>query len=181
MNPRTQIVAGLVVVLVLLLGLDRLLALDPSQRNYEVFYEMANSRAYETWSDNPVYADGQTVHLPPEGAIARGALPILDPATATNPYSADDAAVLARGAAVFGNHCAVCHGPMGQGDGTVTQRGVPPPPNFVGGKVPQMTDAELFGIVTNGRNNMPPYASQVPREDRWKVLRYVRRLAEGKP
>ncbi|MHC4991482.1 MAG: c-type cytochrome, partial [Planctomycetota bacterium] len=34
----------------------------------------------------------------------------------------------------------------------------------------------LFNSITNGIRNMPPYGSQVPAEDRWAIVAYVRAL-----
>ena len=39
-----------------------------------------------------------------------------------------------------------------------------------------MGDGELFYVITNGRNLMGPYASQIPVEDRWAIVAYVRAL-----
>jgi mono/diheme cytochrome c family protein len=40
----------------------------------------------------------------------------------------------------------------------------------------QMGDGELFYVISNGRNLMGAYASQIPIEDRWAVVAYVRAL-----
>lgn len=34
----------------------------------------------------------------------------------------------------------------------------------------------MFHVLTYGQANMPSYASQVDREDRWRVIEYVRQL-----
>jgi mono/diheme cytochrome c family protein len=39
-----------------------------------------------------------------------------------------------------------------------------------------MKDGQLFHIITFGQGNMPSYAAQVDRDDRWKVVRFVRGL-----
>jgi mono/diheme cytochrome c family protein len=95
-----------------------------------------------------------------------------------NPFAADDSEALARGQAVFQKYCVACHGGSGNGDGPVAMRGFPPPPSFATGKSRQMADGGLFHILTYGRGNMPPHAGLVSREDRWKVILHVRRLAE---
>ena len=40
----------------------------------------------------------------------------------------------------------------------------------------EMSDGELFYVITHGRNLMGPYASQVEVEDRWAIVAYVRAL-----
>ncbi|MBI3484584.1 MAG: cytochrome c, partial [Acidobacteria bacterium] len=37
-------------------------------------------------------------------------------------------------------------------------------------------DGQIFHIVTYGQKNMASYATQVSRDDRWKVILYVRSL-----
>jgi mono/diheme cytochrome c family protein len=39
-----------------------------------------------------------------------------------------------------------------------------------------MKDGQLFHVLTYGQNNMPSYASQLSRGDRWNVILYVRTL-----
>jgi mono/diheme cytochrome c family protein len=39
-----------------------------------------------------------------------------------------------------------------------------------------MKDGQLFHVLTYGQNNMPFYASQLSREDRWNVILYVRTM-----
>jgi hypothetical protein len=39
-----------------------------------------------------------------------------------------------------------------------------------------LADGELFYVITHGRNLMGPYASQIPVEDRWAIVAYVRAL-----
>ena len=82
------------------------------------------------------------------------------------------------GQTTYFRFCAVCHGATGLGDGPVTRRGVPPPPSFMLDNAVNMADGQMYHVITLGQNNMASYASQVSREDRWKVIRYVRTLQE---
>jgi len=41
-----------------------------------------------------------------------------------------------------------------------------------------MKDGQMFHIITYGFKNMPAYASQINREDRWHSINYVRKLQE---
>ncbi len=81
-----------------------------------------------------------------------------------------------RGAEVFANNCQVCHGPAAKGDGPVTLRGVPAPPSLLADKALKMQDGQMFHILTCGQVNMPSYATQISREDRWLVILHVRSL-----
>jgi mono/diheme cytochrome c family protein len=58
----------------------------------------------------------------------------------------------------------------------VTQRGFPPPPSLLAEHALQMKEGQMFHVLTFGQNNMPSYASQISREDRWNAIAYVRML-----
>jgi len=36
--------------------------------------------------------------------------------------------------------------------------------------------AHFFDVITNGWGAMPSYAEQIPPEDRWKIIAYIRAL-----
>lgn len=179
---------GLAAALVLAVGLNFVFHGDRTQPNFEYFPDMAHSPRANAFAPNAAFADGKTLQSPPAGAIARGFLPLHYTASAedarragtelVNPVAATDAN--ARGAFVFSTYCQPCHGAGGRGDGPVAQRGFPPPPSLVTGKSTEMRDGQLFHILTYGQGNMPSYASQIAREDRWKAVSYIRWLqAQG--
>jgi hypothetical protein len=58
-------------------------------------------------------------------------------------------------------------------------RGIPLPASLLADKAVQERDGELFYIVTFGQRNMPSHAAQLTREDRWKVILYVRSLQKA--
>ena len=146
-------------------------------------------RAYEAQEPNDFFADGRTLRPPVPGTIARGYLPFpygKEEAEAKragvelkNPFEIS-AELLARGERVYRSTCAACHGGGGLGDGAVTKRGVPPPPSLLADNAKKIADGEIYHIITQGRKNMPSHAAQVTREDRWKVIHYVRELQGGK-
>jgi len=96
-------------------------------------------------------------------------------------FAPNDAKILARGKVVFENYFLPCHGAHGTGDGTVAQRGFPMPASLLAPRAVQMADGQMFHVLTYGQNNMPSYAVQVGREDRWRVIAYVRSLQGRKP
>jgi mono/diheme cytochrome c family protein len=161
---------------------------DVHQPNVEFFPDMAHAPRYAAFEPNPVFSDGKTLQAPPAGSIARGWLPLHYAATPAdaeragaeleNPFPAGDGQALARGEQVFTTFCVPCHGAGARGDGPVAARGVPPPASLVAGRAPTLTDGHLFHILTYGQNNMASYASQIAREDRWRVILYVRSLQE---
>jgi mono/diheme cytochrome c family protein len=187
MKGNVTVVGLLVIVLALLVGAHWLILPDPSQRNYEFFPNMVESYAHDAQSPPPALDDGTPLDLrPPVGSVARGYLPFEYPATPEgallagqelqNPFAADDAEAAARGAIVFSNFCAVCHGGAGHGDGPVTRKGVPPPPNLLLEHALEMSDGQMFHVISVGQANMASYASQIERDDRWRAILHVRRL-----
>ncbi|MFN8627560.1 MAG: cytochrome c [Candidatus Binatia bacterium] len=176
----------LLVGFLLTVGLNFALRPDLSRPNFEFFPDMAHSVRSNAFSPNTVFADGQTLQQPPDGTIPRGWPPLHYRATPedalragvelANPFAVADSQVHARGAFVFTTWCQPCHGGGGRGDGPVAQRGFPPPPSLLADKAVNMRDGQLFHIMTYGQANMPSYASQISREDRWKAVSYVRWL-----
>ena len=159
---------------------------DVTRPNYEYLPEMAHSPAYSAFAANPNFPDGKTLRPPVPGTIPRGELPLpYQPtpedalragAELTNPFPASDKAAADRGYNVFTNFCAPCHGVSGQGNGPVTTRGFPPPPSLFVENAVKMKDGQMFHVLSFGQANMASYASQISREDRWKVILYVRSL-----
>ena len=86
---------------------------------------------------------------------------------------------LARGAVVYRESCAVCHGVMGRGDG-LGGRGLAPPPS-------NLTDAALLATATPldfyrrvtigvAGTAMPGYEHQLSADDRWAVALFASTL-----
>ena len=93
-----------------------------------------------------------------------------------NPTPADSAS-LANGRMYYVINCAVCHGMTGKGDGTAVKYGVFPFP-LTSGPAMSRTDGYIFGMIRNGRGNMPTY-NRIEEKDRWDVVNYIRGL-QGK-
>jgi mono/diheme cytochrome c family protein len=85
-------------------------------------------------------------------------------------------AVLTRGQERFTIYCTPCHGQTGRGDGYVVQRGYRRPPSFHIDRLRSQPPGYFFDVITNGFGVMPDYASQVPVEDRWAIVAYLRAL-----
>jgi mono/diheme cytochrome c family protein len=168
------------------LGLLWMAERDPAERNFDFLPNMVRSVASDTYSPSAQFADGKTLQLPQPGTIPRGLMPLhyrTVPEDAVragtelrNPFTAADAHARARGEFIFANYCKICHGPEGKGDGLLAQRGIPPPAALVAPKTVQLKDGQLFHILTYGQGNMPSHATQLAREDRWKVILHIRSL-----
>jgi mono/diheme cytochrome c family protein len=170
------------------LGLHAVVGRDMARRNFEVLPDMAHSPAFGSLAPNPNFADGVTSQPPQPGTIPRGPLPLhygTSPAEAVragaelhNPFGAD-ARTVQRGKFVYQNYCLMCHGREGKGDGPVSQRGFPLPASLLGPTAVQMKDGQMFHVLTYGQRNMPAHAALLSREDRWKVIVYIRSLQKA--
>ncbi len=171
-----------------LLALYWALPRDPTGRNREFFPDMVRTARYNAFSPNPNFPDGKTLQRPVPGTIPRGDLPLHYQATPEdaaraglelqNPLTAGDLQALQRGETLFKSFCVPCHGSGGRGDGPVVLRGFPAPPPLVAAHAVQLKDGQLFHILTYGQNNLASYATQLAREDRWKVILFVRSLQQ---
>jgi mono/diheme cytochrome c family protein len=93
-----------------------------------------------------------------------------------NPVPVTEAS-LARGRMNYQINCAVCHGDLGDGNGTLRQLnpayGFAPAIN--GAATQARTDGYIYGMMRNGRGLMKPYR-RIEEMDRWDVVNYVRAL-----
>lgn len=80
----------------------------------------------------------------------------------------------------FADHCAVCHGNDGSGDGVFGRGLYPKPPDLRQAETQSRTDGELFWIVENGVRftGMPAFAGHGPKEDSWKLVLFIRHLPQ---
>jgi mono/diheme cytochrome c family protein len=183
---RATLNAVLLLTFLASLGLHWSFRPQPAKPNREFLPEMVRTPRYNAYAANPNFPDGKTLQLPVPGTIPRGLLPLHFAATPEDAVRAgnslqnmirpDDARTVARGAAVFSNFCQPCHGPAGRGDGLVVLRGFPAPPSLYADNARKMKDGQMFHILTYGQKNMPPYAAQLSRENRWNVIAFVRSL-----
>jgi mono/diheme cytochrome c family protein len=84
--------------------------------------------------------------------------------------------VVRRGRERYDIFCAMCHGPVGQGDGMIVRRGYRQPPSYHEDRLRRAPVGYFFRVMTEGFGAMPPYKSQVPVQDRWAIAAYVRAL-----
>jgi mono/diheme cytochrome c family protein len=183
---RRNLNLALLAVFLASLALNWILRPQVSQPNREFIPEMVRTPRFNAYSPNPNFPNGMTLQTPVAGTIPRGFLPLHYVSTPEDavragdtlesPVRLDDPQSVSRGAVVFSNFCAPCHGRAGKGDGPVVQRGFPAPPSLYADNARKMKDGQIFHILTYGQKNMPSYASQLSREDRWHVIAFVRSL-----
>jgi mono/diheme cytochrome c family protein len=160
--------------------------------------DMANSRAYETYSTNPVFADGRTSQGPVAGTMKRGDdYPVhieMDKVGDTanyfasrslqNPIASLTAEQMKETERVYLINCGICHGAKLDGNGPLWKDGDGPypskPATLVGdAKYEAMPDGQMFYSLTYGKNLMGSYASQLTAKQRWEVITYIK-IKQGK-
>ena len=81
-----------------------------------------------------------------------------------------------EGKRLYNIMCQHSHGMKGQGDGGVVVKGGFNPPNPYNTGLKDRTLGTIFHVETFGKGAMGPHASQLNKEERWKVAMYVRTL-----
>jgi mono/diheme cytochrome c family protein len=146
--------------------------------------DMYDSRAYE------FYSERLSTLKPVEGTVKRGELlpyhlKAADTALSNavkNPLTLKKAD-LEEGKRLFNIYCGICHGTSLDGNGPLYKDGNGPyiaaPANLASGPKASYTEGRLFHVMTYGINAMGSYASQLDREQRWKIAAYIRSVQNG--
>lgn len=134
-----------------------------------------------------LFEDGRTMRPLVDGTIPAGHLNedegyttgmVGDKYLGKVPVKVDEA-LIRRGHDRFKIYCTPCHDQTGGGHGMVVQRGYPPPISLTSERVLTMPDGNIFRTITHGVRNMPGYRKQVPVEDRWAIVAWVRVLGRS--
>ena len=84
--------------------------------------------------------------------------------------------VVKRGKERYEIFCSACHGMTGNGDGMIVRRGFRRAASFHSDSLRQAPVGHYFDAITNGWGAMPSYAAQIPTQDRWAIVAYIRAL-----
>lgn len=160
--------------------------------------DMQDQPKMKPYRSSTFFADGLSGRQPIEGTVARGFLrtdteyytgkkSVKSASTqnaAANTYPDDidtfpfpiTEQTVARGRERYDIFCSVCHGLTGNGDGMIVRRGFRRAASFNDDRLRQAPVGHFFDAVTNGWGAMPSYASQIPVQDRWAIIAYIRAL-----
>lgn len=155
--------------------------------------DMHDQPRFKPLRSNPMFDDGGSARPLVEGAVPRASasfrpswvaaspkptpsVEVNDPSTVTQFPFPVTATVLDRGQDRFNIYCAVCHGRVGDGRGMVVQRGFRQPPSYHIDRLRAAPIGHFYDVVTNGFGAMPSYGEQVPPQDRWAIIAYIRAL-----
>ena len=166
----------------------------------QIMQDMGTQPKYREQQTNVLFADGRADRPHVFGAIARGNLQEDD--HKYRGYSITTGAdgkpqpkffdgfpqqvelkqfLIERGQQRFNIYCSVCHGLDGYGKGQIEirseQLGTPlNAKSLHDDTVRARSDGHIFNTITNGIRNMPSYSAQIPVDDRWAIVAYVRAL-----
>jgi hypothetical protein len=161
-----------------------------------IFPDMKRQLKLRPQTPNDFFQNGVSSQLPPEGTVARGKTTMVG-VTAVYPY--EDSPVfsgrvsgrtnfvetnpfpvtmplLKRGQERFNIYCSPCHGREADGNGIAKKFGVSTVVSLQDPRIVKYADGEIFYVITNGRNTMGAYGPNVPAEDRWAIIAYLRAL-----
>jgi len=162
-----------------------------------VFPDMDRQLKLRPQEPNAFFGNGLSSQFPPPGTVAHGrpltvgdrqVFPYEDSpvfsgrANGTtnfielNPFPMT-AQLLERGRGRYGIHCSPCHGQLGDGNGITKKLGaITTVANLHDQRIVKQPDGEIFFVITQGRNTMGAYGPNIPAEDRWAIVAYVRAL-----
>jgi len=145
---------------------------------------MRDEARLKPFEESAFFENGRSAQTFSEGTIPRGSLR-LDKHLYTGkkgkrfvktfPYEITEE-ILNRGRERYNIYCSVCHDRTGNGQGMVVRRGFRAPRSYHTKRIRRMRPGEVFSIITEGRGAMPSYSHQIPAEDRWAIVAYVRAL-----
>lgn len=120
-----------------------------------------------------------------EARLARHARRIATPAGASelkNPFPVTEASQ-AEARAHYVEHCAICHGIDGRGKTVIGRNLYPKVPPMTDADTQQLTDGELFYIISNGIRftGMPAWGSEDSPASIWALVAFIRQLPKLSP
>jgi len=158
---------------------------------------MYNQPRYDTQERQPFFADQRSMRPQVEGTVSREMSKGFDVATGRSAQGnkwiekvprgviagfGSREAIMARGKDRYDIYCSVCHSISGDGQGMVSRRAAAlgatalMAPSFHDDRLRHIPDGQLYATITNGVRNMPAYAHNLPVDDRWAIVQYVRAL-----
>jgi len=155
-----------------------------------IFQDMDNQPAHRPQSVARIFADRRAMRPRVPGTVARGEA--AEAVLVTGRRGADWAdrsplpvteAFVRRGRERYDIFCATCHGWVGDGNGPTHLRAVKleeprwiPPTALISDQVRERPEGHIYNTIAHGIRNMPAYGDQIPVEDRWAIVAYVRAL-----
>jgi len=131
------------------------------------------------------YSDGFAMRPPVAGTVARSQMPyeFTKDQTSAQKYMANPILpsqhVMEVGQRDFNIYCSPCHGYFADGDSRL-QGQFPSPPSLHTDSLRLVPDGFYYDVITNGfQGIMPSYDRQIPRDERWAIIWYIRALQKS--
>lgn len=146
--------------------------------------DMHDQPSYTALEASSFFPDGRSSRPPMAGTVARGHLDedahlirgrIGDKFATTFPFEVT-MTVMKRGRERYDIFCSPCHDALGTGRGMVVRRGFSQAASFHIDRLRTVENGYLFDVATNGFGRMSGYAAQIPVNDRWAIVAYIRAL-----
>ena len=80
-------------------------------------------------------------------------------------------------ATTYKTNCVSCHGPDGRGSTVGKSLHIA---DFHSAQVQQQSDAQLAGVVAEGRGNMPAFGTRLGKDQIDALVKYIRTLGKAK-
>jgi len=151
-----------------------------------IFDPMERQPKYKPFGANPFFADGRAMRPTPPNTVPRERK--LNAPALTAGLDATGAALtqipvpltralLDRGHQRYDIYCSLCHGLLADGESPVARNfSLKPPPSLLDREKREQTVGHYFQVITQGYGLMGNYSSELPAEDRWAVIAYLRAI-----
>jgi mono/diheme cytochrome c family protein len=80
-------------------------------------------------------------------------------------------------ASTYKTNCVSCHGPDGRGSAVGKSLHTA---DFHSAQVKQQSDAQLAGVISEGRGNMPAFGTRLSKDQIDALVKYIRTLGKAK-
>lgn len=174
-----------------------------------IFPDMDDQDKVKTQSASGFFADGMGARKPVVGTIPRGFEPsgvdrafgeshsfgnsglYIDTGRIGDAYGhgmpaelkldeSNTAGFLRHGKERYRISCLPCHGESGDGKGAASVIGGIPATDLATFTAEKYPDGKLFETITKGKGLMGGYGYNIPVNDRWAIIAYVRALQEAR-
>lgn len=172
---------------------------DKQSPGHTYMPDMGKSRAFETYDmrDTAKFTTdeskkgGDIIYynsMPVPGTLRRGDLFPYDLANDSNGYRMSAAvknpitdtlnvAALNEAGRLYNINCGICHGVTAGGNGPLATAGhIGGVANLTLPNYVAMSDGTMFHSITFGKGVMGSYASQLNKQQRWEIIKYIRTL-----
>jgi len=164
-----------------------------------MFPDMDDQDKIKTQRVSTFFADGMGARKPVDGTVPRGFEPDGSGPNFGNSTSymhtgkmgdaygdgmpeelglndENTAGFLRHGEERFNISCMPCHGESGNGKGVAAVIGKIPATDLTGFPKSTYPDGKIFEVITKGKGQMGAYGYNIPINDRWAIIAYVRAL-----